>query len=93
VTTQSLLPFRTKVDDSRRHRPGSFFVVQATVTLDMGDGWESTRQVGTFYLDSRVQGILDEEGAKRVARDIITSAAVGAVVKQVSMYVERVRPT
>jgi hypothetical protein len=89
-TSTSLLPFRTKPDDRRRHR---LFVVQATITLDMGDGWESVRQVGTFYLDSRVQMILNEEGAKAVARDIITSAAVGAVVKQVSMYVERVRPT
>lgn len=35
------------------------------------DGFTSTRQIPTFYLDPRVQGCLTPEGARRAAVDII----------------------
>lgn len=34
-------------------------------------GWEGTAQLPTFYLLESVQGFQDEEGAKRVARNIV----------------------
>jgi hypothetical protein len=47
------------------------YAVQAQVHVRNDDGWESSQQVPTFYLDENVQGFLDEEGAKRVARRVI----------------------
>jgi hypothetical protein len=49
-----------------------FYSVQGTITRTV-DGWTSTRQIPTFYLNSDVQGILTEEGAKRVADDIVAT--------------------
>jgi hypothetical protein len=46
------------------------YAVTATVTT-LTDGWTSTRQVPTFYLDENVQGIVSEDHAARVAADII----------------------
>ena len=36
----------------------------------MREGWSSSRQLPTFYLDPSVQGIISAEHAERVARDI-----------------------
>ena len=44
--------------------------IQATVSRRDGQ-WEGTRQVPTFYLDERVQGIVSEDHAAEIARDII----------------------
>lgn len=46
------------------------YAVTATITRARS-GWESTRQVPTFYLDSSVQGIVSEEHAAVIAREII----------------------
>jgi uncharacterized protein YabE (DUF348 family) len=43
-----------------------FWIVQATVTIGA-----ATTQIPTFYLNADVQGIMDEEGCKKVARDIV----------------------
>jgi hypothetical protein len=48
------------------------YSVQGTITRTV-DGWTSTRQIPMFYLNSDVQGILTEEGAKRVADDIVAT--------------------
>jgi hypothetical protein len=47
------------------------YAVQAQVHIENKDGWSGSHQVPTFYLDENVQGFLDEDGAKRVARRII----------------------
>ena len=47
------------------------YAVQAQVHIKRDDGWEGSHQVPTFYLDENVQGFLDEDGAKRVARRVI----------------------
>lgn len=46
------------------------YAITATFTRQEGE-WSSTRQVPTFYLDERVQGILNEAGAVKVARTIV----------------------
>lgn len=35
------------------------------------DGWEGSRGTPTFYLDERVQGIMSEEHAVTIAKDVI----------------------
>lgn len=45
--------------------------IQATVTTEV-DGWKVTRQVPTFYLNPRVQGIVSQDHAVSIARDILT---------------------
>lgn len=50
------------------------YVVVATVTHTKSEGgniWSSTRQVPTFFLDEAVQGIVDTNHARRIARDVI----------------------
>lgn len=46
------------------------YAITATVTREQ-NGWTCTRQVPTFYLDERAQGITDSEHAYRIAREII----------------------
>lgn len=50
------------------------YAIQATITL-VGDWrtdeFEETRQVPTFYLDERVQGILSADHAVQIAQSII----------------------
>jgi hypothetical protein len=50
------------------------YQVQGTITRNR-HGWDSTRQIPTFYLDGRVQGILSVEHARDVARDIVDTIA------------------
>jgi hypothetical protein len=49
------------------------YAITATVEVDKLNGWTSTRQVPTFYLDERVQGIGSEDAARQIAQDILTS--------------------
>lgn len=50
------------------------YQVQGTITRNR-NGWDSTRQIPTFYLDGRVQGIRNVEHARDVARDIVDTIA------------------
>jgi len=47
-----------------------FYAVQATVTERTRDG-SITRQIPTFYLNERVQGIMSERHAASIVRDIL----------------------
>jgi hypothetical protein len=49
--------------------------ITASVEIATVDGWTSTRQLPTFYLDENVQGITQENGAVKVARDVILAAS------------------
>lgn len=43
-----------------------------TVETDSNGGiWRGTRQIPTFFLDERVQGIVDAEHAKTIALQIL----------------------
>lgn len=48
-----------------------FYAVTAQVNRTRPDGWTSSRQVPTFYLNTAVQGILNDEHAHRVAAALI----------------------
>jgi hypothetical protein len=48
------------------------YTITATYAANKGD-WVSTGQVPTFFLDSTVQGMFDEEHAKRIAADVLNS--------------------
>lgn len=52
------------------------YAVSATVTGQTTLGVTTTRQVPTFYLDERVQGLISEDHASRVALDVIDPARV-----------------
>ena len=56
-------------------RPATHYAVTATVTRRVGR-YTSTTQVPTFYLDERVQGIMDDADAERVARTVINPAGL-----------------
>jgi uncharacterized protein (UPF0212 family) len=50
----------------------STYQVQAVVQNQDHDRiWTGTRQCPTFYLDSKVQGIVSAEHAERIAREIV----------------------
>ncbi len=49
------------------------YAVTATVSRTSDTGWTSTRQVPTFLLDSRVQGITSAEHAARIALDVVNA--------------------
>jgi hypothetical protein len=53
----------------------TFYQVDATITRRDAEGWTSTRQIPTFYLNSDVQGMLSVEHARRVADDVIATIA------------------
>lgn len=40
------------------------------------DGYTGSRQIPTFYLDDRVQGIMSEQHAVSIARDILLSVTL-----------------
>lgn len=52
------------------------YAVSATVTGQTTLGVTTTRQVPTFYLDERVQGLVSEAHAELVAFDVIDPARV-----------------
>jgi hypothetical protein len=47
------------------------YAVEARVTETAKDGWQSNYGLPTFYLDARVQGIVDVAHAERIARNIL----------------------
>ena len=47
------------------------YAVTATVETEGKGGYSGVRQIPTFYLDERVQGIVSEEHARKVALDIL----------------------
>lgn len=49
------------------------YAITATLSVKgtVREDWSRTRQVPTFFLDPRVQGIVSEDHAKRIALDII----------------------
>ncbi len=59
--------------------------VTATVASKR-DGWTTTHQVPTFYLDSAVQGILSKEHAKTIAADIVNPTKDGNLKIEVTVY-------
>lgn len=50
------------------------YCIQATVTRTDRKGRISTVQVPTFYLHEKVQGIVSEQHAHRIAQDILLRA-------------------
>jgi len=46
-------------------------VLSRTTTDGQGNEWRTNKHLPTFYLNENVQGILNEEGAERVARSIL----------------------
>jgi hypothetical protein len=60
------------IGDTRTPGPElNMYAITATVSEENKDGWISTRQVPTFYLDEAVQGIVSADHAERIARDVI----------------------
>lgn len=49
------------------------YAITAQYEHHTSDGYSGSRQVPTFYLDSRVQGITSERHAESIARDILTT--------------------
>lgn len=46
------------------------YSIQVTITIKEGP-WTRSRQIPTFYLDERVQGISDKEHAATIALEIL----------------------
>lgn len=60
---------------------GTYWEVCAAVERKTTDGYTSVVELPTFYLNSNVQGILDINGASRVARNLLeTTAGEGASI-------------
>jgi hypothetical protein len=55
-------------------KPVRLWQITAQVEVNLPSGYTSSRQVPTFYLDPSVQGILNAEGAVKVAEDILSTA-------------------
>lgn len=65
------------------------WAVTATINSQLTqDGWSSTRQVPTFYLDPAVQGITSAGHAERIAEEILRSLCGDAAGVTVSIHVE-----
>ena len=54
--------------------------VQGTVTLSMEGGWQTTRQLPTFYLSADVQGITSADHAERIARRMLSETNPAATI-------------
>ncbi len=52
----------------------TMYAVSASRHEELADGYVSTRQLPTFYLDSVTSGILDTKGAEKIAADILVGA-------------------
>lgn len=63
------------------------YKVVATVSRE-SDGWTSTRQIPTFFLDPDIQGIVSVEHAQKIALDIIDPWNTGQVVVTCSCWFE-----
>jgi hypothetical protein len=62
------------------------YCIQATVTTKGKDGWNSCKTIPTFYLDSRVQGIVDETHAERIVKDILNPFNDDSIVINMTIY-------
>lgn len=51
-----------------------FYIIAASVTEVTPDGWTSTRELPTFILSADIQGIVDEDHARRIALDLLRTA-------------------
>lgn len=47
-----------------------FYLITGTETLDNGNG-RISRQIPSFFLNSNIQGIVSEEHAVKIAKDIL----------------------
>lgn len=68
-----------------------FYQVMGQVSwAEKGTGWNGSRQLPTFYLDSRVQGITDEQHAEAVAqqmvRDIVAASQGNDDARTVTLH-------
>ena len=63
------------------------YAVQASVLRTWPDGSSGHIQIPTFYLDENVQGIVGEEHAKNIAREIIDPCNC---INVISIHVEKV---
>lgn len=64
----------------------STYAVVISAVNKTQDGWESMRNSPTFYLDSKVQGIINAEHACKVAMDIANVFKAGAHCERISIY-------
>jgi len=51
------------------------YVIQSHITVKV-NGWESSRQVPSFILDSEIQGIVDAAHAGRIAVSILATCFI-----------------
>lgn len=56
------------------------YAIHATISHKTDSGYTGSRQIPTFYLDERVQGIVDEDHAARIASDIINPLGLEVTV-------------
>ena len=52
------------------------YCIQATRTTTTTDGYTRTTQIPTFYLHGAVQGIVSEQHAESIARDMLAGDGV-----------------
>jgi hypothetical protein len=60
---------------TNRAKESVMWQITASVEIAMIDGWTSTRDLPIFYLDENVQGITQENGAVKVAENLILACA------------------
>ena len=51
--------------------PRTVYAINGTRVTTDAEGWATVREVPTFYLLADIQGIMSEDAAERVARDVI----------------------
>jgi hypothetical protein len=51
-----------------------YYAITASLHYQDDDGWEHVHHMPTFYLHSHVQGILNEDHARRVATNMLYDA-------------------
>lgn len=68
--------------DTNRSR--GMYGIHATYEQELPDGAVRSGQIPTFFLDSRVQGILNESSARQIALDVLQSGADNTVTFHVS---------
>lgn len=78
------------VDFTFTKRDVRLWAITAQVSVLTGAGWDSSRQVPTFYLDPAVQGITDRDHAARIAEDILFTSAGDAQGVTIAVHVEPV---
>ena len=62
------------------------YAITAEVKVRHPDGYDKTFSVPTFYLDEHVQGILSEDHAVRIAREIIDPAGLLDMVYIIAVF-------